>query len=112
MSAAIVSAIAALSGVALGQLLARSGEYRKWLRFERHATARDLLAAAEALRTHTVRQIGDRYEGTVRIDAADTYIAALERLSLALEAVWTIYPCPSRRWANDSKRRPTASQAF
>lgn len=109
MSAAVVSAIAALSGVGLGQLLARSAEYRKWLRSERHAAARDLLAAAEALRTYAVRQIGDRYKGTIREDSADTYVAALERLSLALEAVRTVYPAPVAALGDQLE---TAAHAF
>lgn len=95
MNAAEISAIAALAGVALGQLLARSGEYRKWLRAERHKAAAELLAAGEAMRRHSATRIGDLYAtGTVRDGASDEYLAILERLALALEAARTVFPPP------------------
>jgi len=46
----VISVAAALAGVVVGQLLSRSGEYRKWLRAERHKAGAELLAAGEALR--------------------------------------------------------------
>ena len=51
MDTTIISTVAALSGVALGGLLASSGEYRKWRREERHRAAAELMAAAETMRT-------------------------------------------------------------
>jgi hypothetical protein len=92
MNAAVISAVAALGGVALGQLLARSGEYRKWLRSERHKAAAELLAAGEAMRSHLVGRIGDLYKGTVTANAGDQFLADLERLTLAAEAARTVYP--------------------
>ena len=46
---ASIAAIAALVGVILGQLLSRGGEFRKWLRAERHSACVRLLEAAEEL---------------------------------------------------------------
>lgn len=40
MNAEFLSTAAALIGLELGQFLARSGEYSKWLRSEQHAAAR------------------------------------------------------------------------
>lgn len=70
VDAAAISAIAALAGVALGQVLARGGEYRKWLRSEQHKAAAELLAAGEAIRRHSALRLGDLYTGTVRASAA------------------------------------------
>lgn len=47
VDAVAISAVAALAGVVLGQLLARGGEYGKWLRQERQGAAAELLAAGE-----------------------------------------------------------------
>ena len=92
VNAAVITAIAALAGVVLGQLLARSGEYRKWLRSERHKAAAELLAVGEAIRRHSAARIGDLYTGTVRAGGADEHLGDLERLALAVEAARTIYP--------------------
>jgi hypothetical protein len=92
MDAVVISAVAALAGVVLGQLLARSGEYGKWLREERHRAAAELLAAAEALRRHSAARVVGRYVGTTRDDPADEHLADLERLTLAAEAVRTVFP--------------------
>lgn len=94
MNAAEISAAAALIGVALGQLLARSGSYRKWLRAERHKAAAELLAAGEAIRKHSAGRILDAYAGTVSGDPARQHLADLERLDLALEAARTVFPAP------------------
>ncbi len=92
MDAVVISAVAALAGVVLGQLLARSGEYGKWLREERHRAAAELLAAGEAIRRHSAARILDRVAGTIRDAAADEHLADLERLALAAEAVRTVFP--------------------
>lgn len=92
MNAAIISAVAALIGVALGQLLARGSENRKWLRTEQHKAAAELLATGEAIRRHRASRILDGYACTVRPDLADVYLADLERLDLALEAARTVFP--------------------
>lgn len=44
-----------------GQVLARDGEYRKWLRSARHTAATELLAVGETVREHAAIRIGARY---------------------------------------------------
>ena len=48
MTVALAS-VFGLIGVIIGQLLARGGEYRKWIRIERHVACARLLEAAEAI---------------------------------------------------------------
>lgn len=99
MDTALAAPAAALAGVLLGGLLTRSGEYRKWLRSERHRAAGELLAAGEALRRHGAGRVLAAYARGQGLDGppgesedAETHLADLERLSLALEAMRTIFP--------------------
>lgn len=92
MGTVVLGAVAGLAGVILGQLLARRGEDRKWLRDERHRAAAGLLAAGEALRRHSAARIVALYAGSIGDIAADEYLTDLERLGLAAEAVRTVYP--------------------
>jgi len=96
----VISVAAALAGVVVGQLLSRSGEYRKWLRAERHRAGAELLAAGEALRRHSAGRVLAAYAGGLAAempsggvsDPAGTHLADLERLGLAVEAVRTVVP--------------------
>ncbi len=96
---ASLASLAGLAGVVLGQVLARSGEYSKWLRSERHKSAAELLACGEAFRRHSAALILARYRASRAPeddlgDALDPeiHLADLERLGLALEAVRTVFP--------------------
>ena len=90
---AVISAVAALAGVLLGQALARSGEYRKWLRTERHRACAEMLAAGEALRRHSAGRVLAAYRGDpLPDDASEVHLTDLERLGLALEAFRTVFP--------------------
>jgi hypothetical protein len=95
----VAGVVGALAGVVLGQLLARSGEYSKWLRSERHRSAAELLACGEAFKRHAADMIGARYAG----DPVDSegHLADLERLALALEAVRTVFPGRTGALADD-----------
>jgi hypothetical protein len=88
MQSAAISAVAALVGVALGQSLARSGEYRKWLRAERHRAATELLGAAEEAR----RGIYARHKGPDVSAIRDESMADSARVITALEAMRLIFP--------------------
>ncbi|WP_146179973.1 hypothetical protein [Micromonospora sp. RP3T] len=52
-----VGAAAALCGVVIGQFLARSNEYQKWLRTEQHTACARLLEAGEAYRTSRAMEV-------------------------------------------------------
>lgn len=91
VSSTVVAAIAALAGVLLGQVLARSGEYRRWLRAERHKASAELLAAAEALHRRSAERLLDTHYDDPPPDDAP-YLADMERLGLALEALRTVFP--------------------
>jgi len=90
MDSTIVSAGAALGGVLLGQVLARSGEYRKWLRTERHKAASEMLAAAEEAKRGVYARSGSKVEDyeNVRGEA----MAEASRVFSALESVRLVFP--------------------
>jgi hypothetical protein len=93
VSSTVIGAVAALAGVLLGQVLARSGEFRRWLRAERHKASAELLAAGEALRRHSADRVLDAYRGDAPAgDGSGTHLTDLERLGLALEAFRTVFP--------------------
>lgn len=95
VSAVVISAAAALVGVLLGQVLARSGEYRKWLRAERHRSATELLAAGEAVRRHSAaRVLALASGGSLPAGESETHLGDLERLDLAVEGC--LYGVPRR----------------
>jgi hypothetical protein len=90
MDSTVVSAGAALGGVLLGQVLARSGEYRKWLRTERHKAASEMLAAAETAKRGIYVRSGSKVEEyeNVRGEA----MAEASRVFSALESVRLVFP--------------------
>lgn len=88
METTIISAVAALAGVLLGSLLSRSGEYRKWLRTERHRAATELLAAGEAGRRGVYARHGREDTAAVR----DEVMAEAARVHIALEAAHLVFP--------------------
>ena len=99
MPDAVLGIVGALAGVILGQLLARSGEYSKWLRSERHRSAAELLACGEVFRHHAADRVRAMYVGEP-IDG-EVLLADLERLALALEAVRTVFPARTAALADE-----------
>ncbi|HCT79557.1 MAG TPA: hypothetical protein DGG94_14230 [Micromonosporaceae bacterium] len=92
------SAVIALAGLVVGHLLTRSGEYRKWLRTERHKAIAELLAAGEVARRHSAERVimayGRNFDParTGEAEKPEVYLADLESLGLALEAERTVFP--------------------
>jgi hypothetical protein len=95
---AIVGSLAALAGVLVGGLLTYSSEYRKWLRSARHEAVTELLVAGEAFKRHSAARIVARYSQGVDLGQQaerydpETHLADLERISLACEAMRTLFP--------------------
>ncbi|MGW0430944.1 hypothetical protein ACWDV4_00110 [Micromonospora sp. NPDC003197] len=54
MWTALIGALAALVGIIIGQILARSGEYRKWIRAEQHKACASFLEACESIKLQHV----------------------------------------------------------
>jgi len=75
--AAVISAIAELSSVGLGQLLARSAEHRQRLRSERNAATCDLLAAI----AHTFASADSGAGAGPGTRLGDTYMMARAKLT-------------------------------
>jgi hypothetical protein len=100
----IITPVVALIGVVVGQVLARDGDYRKWLRSTRHDAATELLAVGEAVREHAATRIGARYalgqvipgepmeEQTLQGMSGEIVLGDIRRLTLAIEAVRTVFP--------------------
>lgn len=95
MDSAWIGVIGALAGVVLGGVVSRNGEYRKWLREERHKAAAELLAAGEAMRAiFTDRAVTGLHEDPdlTEPERRKARIAAGERLTLAMMSVRILYP--------------------
>lgn len=96
MDAAWISAITALGGVALGAVLTRNGEYRKWLRGERHKAATELLATGEAMRRALVVRrlsiLSEKKGNAEQTRLEKEILTDQERIALALEAFRLVFP--------------------
>lgn len=69
-----LGSIIALIGVIIGQLLARGGEYRKWLRTERHIACARLLEVCElihvrASNSDVVHAVAEQREKSITVDS-------------------------------------------
>lgn len=98
MESVVVSGIAALAGVLLGGILSRNGEYRKWLREERHKASVEFLAAGESIRKnaslHSLNLLREGVSPTALEfqEAWELRFAETERMFMALEAICLISP--------------------
>ncbi|MBQ1020660.1 hypothetical protein KBX71_22670 [Micromonospora sp. D93] len=89
MSTPLISALAALFGVILGQLLSRSNEYNKWLRTEQHLACSRLLEASETLHmqqtmeVNTQRFVQQKFDELVQALPASTRAVIREHADIA-----------------------------